>query len=120
MLAALTALFCLAGCGSKFEGEWHCVEVSDNGETIKASDFKDKLGYDEDEFCVLEIDNDGTGTYSECDGDYKLTFEWEIDDDEITLDIDDKDAEFYGKLKDDQLVLTYSNEKDLKMVFEKD
>ncbi|MBR4622439.1 MAG: hypothetical protein IKO44_02765 [Ruminococcus sp.] len=124
MLAALTALFCLAGCGSEFVGEWECTKIKDNGETLKASEFKDYYDYDISEFVTLEFDKGGEGTFSYKDRDEKgsVDFEWEEDDDKVTIKLD---KEFFGtkklkgKLKDDELVLTGFNEDDFSVYLSK-
>ena len=124
ILAALTALFCLAGCGSKFVGEWECTKFKDNGETLKASLFKYYFDYDISEFVTLEFDKGGEGTFSYKDRDEKgsVDFEWEEDDDKVTIKLD---KEFFGtkklkgKLKDDELVLTGFNEDDFSVYLSK-
>ena len=117
MLAALTALFCLAGCGSKFVGEWELSKVKKGDETIKAKDFKEAYGFDISKAMQIEIEKDGTGTMTTNDGDDKDSedFEWEEDDNKITLEFEKKfkgAKKMKGKLKDDELVITFDDDDD--------
>ncbi|MBR1764359.1 MAG: hypothetical protein IJ746_03095 [Ruminococcus sp.] len=113
IMAVSIAALGLAGCTGKYMGEWATKKVKINDRSYSSSEFKDHFDYDAEDFLALELEKDGTGTITLYDGKYESDIEWEIDDDEITIDVEDDDLgikDMEGKLKDDKIVLSYKTE----------
>lgn len=111
IMAVSIAALGLTGCTGKYMGEWATKKVKINDRSYSSSEFKDRFDYDAEDFLALELEKDGTGTITLYDGKYESDIEWEIDDDEITIDVDDEDLgikDMEGKLKDDKISLSFT------------
>ncbi len=126
-LAAVTAMLCFTGCGSKYTGEWECIALKkDNGWTLKGKKFKDQSGYDISEHIQIEFEDDATGviTYRLWEDEKsEVGFDWAEDGDKVTIYLEKKadfdTNELKAEINDDELELSGFHDEGFSFILKK-
>lgn len=95
----LGIMLCASGCKLLTAGTYYFYEMEEGGETYDADDLEE-MGMDPDEFCILELEADGTGTMTFMGEEADI--EW--DSDEIWVE-DEKDDAVEYKLSGSKITL---------------
>lgn len=120
LIICISALI-LSSCGSsEYVGKWASVKISKEGKTIEKNEYKTQTDESIDTFFQFELMKDGTG-YIRLDSENTIDFEWNIDKDGITLNLEKDNVshyeKIYGEIDGDNIILDIN--KDTKIYLDK-
>ena len=104
----LSIMLCASGCKILTAGTYYFYEMEEDGETYDADDLEE-MGMDPDEFCILELEADGTGTMTfmgeEVDIEWDNKEIWPEDDEDDTIEYEKDGNKIILEIEGTELIL---------------